>query len=194
VRSRRDGLRPGTIAGRALRIDNLRRQLADGTYKGDPRRGRAELRNLEERQAARIATKQATKSAKLRRKVEEKLAAGPPPRKPRAALPKKNRARKKALREKQFSVSDGYRDYIIRQACTLCGAYHTEVGTEPAHVKTRGSGADATYLLPLCGKCHRWQEEHRVQFKQAFTRRHGLPPAVMAKALREAYLLGRQAE
>jgi hypothetical protein len=93
-----------------------------------------------------------------------------------------NEKRLARLRKEQFGGE--YREYIIRLPCALCGVYRVDYGSQPAHVvKTRGAGGKAHHMLPLCAKHHQWQEEHRVEFAEVFTKRYKTTPEQQAETL-----------
>jgi len=85
---------------------------------------------------------------------------------------KKRRARKKKakkeLRDKQFGISSGKRDFIVSKPCDACGA---PPPSDPSHAaKTRGAGGTAEHMVPHCRECHR--ELGRIGVK-TFEKRHG---------------------
>ena len=79
----------------------------------------------------------------------------------RSRIKSRNHKRMKRLREEQFGGA--YRDYIVSLPCDICGDPNH---SEPAHLKSRGSGGKACDLAPLCGPqgifagCHRIYDEH----------------------------------
>ena len=103
----------------------------------------------------------------------------------RSRIKQVNHARLRALRGKQFGGA--YREWIIRQPCAFCQIYVAGVGSQPAHMKSRGSGGTAEHVLPLCHFCHREQEEHQNSFAVAFALRYDMSVFEAAEAYYSAF-------
>lgn len=81
-----------------------------------------------------------------------------PKKKPKGVKPI-NSARKKELFAKNFGSKE-HRARICSHPCAICGI---EGLSEPAHIKTRGSGGTAeNNIVPLCGNRHGVVGCHRL--------------------------------
>lgn len=203
LRRKREVVQQGLNAERSKRVPNL----------GALHRLERELRGLDSRIARALAEKQDSmeeKRAKARAKLERRRSN---PQEEAARLERKAQRlvekaqairagrplkRGKPLpargpkyaekREAQFSIKDGYRDYIVGLPCVRC---QKPGPGDPMHILGVDLGGKAEHMLPGCRACHTWQETHKKAFEVEFEAKHGLTALEMASALRAAYLLDK---
>lgn len=93
----------------------------------------------------------------------------------RTPLRRVNPERRAKLREIQFGTH-GPRIEALR--CAVCAALPR---VEPAHVKSCGAGGEWRDIVPLCARCHRF-DQHQRGIK-TFQREHGVDLVELAELL-----------
>lgn len=173
---------PTTIGQMGFRIRQITEELLVLYRSGNPNIGTVQrLEREKEKLQERLYEKKVKNKAKREAKKSKKA-------KP---LPKENKKRKAKLREEQYSIADGYRDFIVKQPfCANCGR-HTPNGCDPAHLRDKSIGGGPEYLLHLCRWCHQFEEVKEKEFALQFHLRTGMSPVEYAMAMREAFILER---